>query len=554
MKHNPVRHQFVLSFFLLFIMMAVFFPITGVKADANVSGYAWSSDFGWIMFSSSTPPLGSRDKTDSDRTFAERLDTAVSEAKEVLRRLALSAKFSLFGVAGVQMEKPAIHLTAALEGFIRASASMTNQLFSTIDFGVKIARAAADYEVKINVLTGEFSGYAWSDNAGWIYFGPDGNLPGYGSVQASAAPTAPRTWATWSGTLEEPDSLTGWVKMLALGDNGWIKMSDPSWVGRGGTIKTNGDFDGWAWNAGAGGGSGLGWISLNNTACAMGGACATGPITYKVLATGLNQRPIAFSLTAPNWASSSAKTSGALHAFLRWNFRDPDNRCIGGLNNGAACISAGDCPGSGATCSDCPGGSSCNTQLAYRVVITRADNSPVYDTGQVNSSGNQFDTSPYLQYDTSYRWIIYVYDNHGAVSLPIVYNSNSASDTDKNIDNNPATFTTFKHEFPRPRFSWLPLKPSKEQQVNFSDQSQIYLSTAPTTPIPATDANADWLWTFNNGTPATSNSLNPVATFVSTGNTMVTMSVTDLDGCENSTSTQFNIKLKLPTWKEENPE
>lgn len=115
-----------------------------------------------------------------------------------------------------------------------------------------------DYGVKANIDTGEFSGYAWSEFNGWIYFGPDATLLDYGLVQANSAPSDPKIWAKFD---KNSGVVTGWAKILSAGTDGWIKMSDDSWKDYGVKIATTtGHFSGWAWN---GDNTNVGWINFN---------------------------------------------------------------------------------------------------------------------------------------------------------------------------------------------------------------------------------------------------------------------------------------------------
>jgi alpha-tubulin suppressor-like RCC1 family protein len=122
-----------------------------------------------------------------------------------------------------------------------------------------------DYGVDIDE-DGDFSGYAWSSNVGWISF-ESADVSGCpaGTCQANLADT----------------SVTGWAKIITLGNDGWVSLSCDNT----GTCATSdhqvtfnrltGEFSGWAWN------STVGWISFNALNCDAdedgqsdgGGAC-----------------------------------------------------------------------------------------------------------------------------------------------------------------------------------------------------------------------------------------------------------------------------------------
>lgn len=368
---------------------------------------------------------------------------------------------------------------------------------------------AIDYGVKIDSVTGNFSGYAWSDNIGWIDFAPTSGFPG-----------APNTGTHYDSAT---GNVTGWAKILTLGNDGWIKMSDDSvgvWNGKGVKINNiSGDFSGWAWNPGDD--PGIGWISFN---CADAGAGGCTGHTYKVQAN-INTPPQAINLSAPNWSFADACQFYARQAFLRWEFFDPD-------------------PGA--------------AQTAYQIVVNTVPNQtwPIIDTGKVTDGGSttQYSvTETYLDYNSKYYWWVKVWDNNDVPSAWAEYDS--PTDTPLEADDGKSqTFTTYKHEFPDVNFSWLPANPSKDEKTKFTDASKYYSGATPSTPINCDDANCDWLWTVPADAtiddPATST---PTIIFNSSGNQVVTLKVTDSDGYYCSLTETININVTLPGWKEVKP-
>jgi hypothetical protein len=148
---------------------------------------------------------------------------------------------------------------------------------------------------------GSFSGYAWSDNLGWISFSggsygvavkSDGTLYGYawanpsddadvtnniGWISFNAADTAScGTVATLTGT-----TITGWAKVLSADGNDWngcisLSGSAPAYgVTLPSGASTSGSLEGYAWADNSVGG----WISFNcDTGSATGSSvCATSP-------------------------------------------------------------------------------------------------------------------------------------------------------------------------------------------------------------------------------------------------------------------------------------
>lgn len=168
----------------------------------NVNGFAWSENFGWISFDSMDCDI------DGDGIFEGNGETGGSAPT-----------------------------------------------------GCPTSGTAFNYGVNINSADGVFSGYAWSEYAGWINFGTDAN-----TCQASPADYV-RLVA---------GQVTGFAQVVALGAEGCIKMSDSSWS-NGVLINGSGDFSGWAWNGNGSGGivdqsaGGAGWISFNSKDCDTNG-------------------------------------------------------------------------------------------------------------------------------------------------------------------------------------------------------------------------------------------------------------------------------------------
>lgn len=169
--------------------------------------------------------------------------------------------------------------------------------------------ATVDYGVAIDSATGYFSGYAWSSNLGWIDFAPSNGYP-----------EAPLTDVHYNSATGD---ITGWAKILSLGDDGWIKMSG-SW---GGVVidGASGDFSGYGWNESAG------WLSFN---CLNDSSC--GSSNYKVSASGLTpSAPTGLTAMAENcttmrldWTDNSTNEIGFETQWsedeILWTSHSPD--------------------------------------------------------------------------------------------------------------------------------------------------------------------------------------------------------------------------------------
>lgn len=130
---------------------------------------------------------------------------------------------------------------------------------------------AFDYGVNIDQATGNFSGYGWSSNIGWVSF--EGIAPDYTFNNSCPSCTSANNCTACYSPADS--KIYGWGKVLSLGDDGWLKMADdsvPSWNGKG--VKINpatGDFFGWAWNGNTTAGTGIGWVSFNSRDCDIDG-------------------------------------------------------------------------------------------------------------------------------------------------------------------------------------------------------------------------------------------------------------------------------------------
>ncbi|NCU44464.1 hypothetical protein EOM71_02180 [Candidatus Falkowbacteria bacterium] len=110
---------------------------------------------------------------------------------------------------------------------------------SGIDYGVGLTEGG-NYPL---------TGYAWNSNVGWILF--DNSYPLGGNPQHGAQfdPVTKR--------------FSGWAQIMALGEDGWIKLAKDSYDGGSpdywSRLQDDGKLAGWAWN------NTIGWISFNSS-------------------------------------------------------------------------------------------------------------------------------------------------------------------------------------------------------------------------------------------------------------------------------------------------
>lgn len=131
-----------------------------------------------------------------------------------------------------------------------------------------------DYGVDIDEDTGYMSGFAWSENIGWISFNV-ADAAGCGGCSGSGCQAKASKTLNGSGQHE----VSGWAKVLANG-GGWdgcvslrgtATDSSPYGVY---IDPATGDFHGWAWSDMV-----LGWLSFNSVDSGAGGG------SYKVYTT-----------------------------------------------------------------------------------------------------------------------------------------------------------------------------------------------------------------------------------------------------------------------------
>jgi len=117
-----------------------------------------------------------------------------------------------------------------------------------------------DYGVNIDEVTGLLSGYAWSENIGWISFNGSDAVGCNGCSGADCQAKA-------SLTVEADGSreVSGWAKVLANG-GGWDGCVSLRGGSYGVSIDSAGDFHGWAWSDMV-----LGWMSFNSADSGAGG-------------------------------------------------------------------------------------------------------------------------------------------------------------------------------------------------------------------------------------------------------------------------------------------
>jgi hypothetical protein len=339
-----------------------------------------------------------------------------------------------------------------------------------ISFNNLSAGGEQNYGVDINPSNGKFSGFAWSENIGWIKFDPSGPYPG-----------APNQEARLDFNTNQ---VTGWVRACAgtvNGDcssasrtdgwDGWIKMSGPGY----GVTRSGCQLQGFAWGPDV-----VGWISFKG-------------IGYgAILAAEVCQNSVpsvaSVSVFQPNYCYFSPT------ATVSWVFSDAN-----------------------------PG----DSQSAYRVQVSSNPGfgTPEADSGKVSSPSTSYAVPiGRLSYDEAYYTRVMVWDSQDIASAW----------TDG------PSFATPRHQYPSVNFTWSPSSPAQGENVQFNDASSAFGGATIQTRS----------WAFTDGNPATSVIANPVVQFTSRGQKAATLTVTDSDGFSCPLSQNVGIQFRLPRWRE----
>ena len=205
--------------------------------------------------------------------------------------------------------------------------------------GCPASGAVENYGVTIDQTTGNFSGYAWSENIGWISF-VENDPPNFDfSANCIDSLSCDDASDNCTACYNSGDGgVYGWAKILSLGVDGWLKLSDDSvvsWSGDGVKISLN-EFIGWAWNGSDTPDVGIGWVSFN---CSNDSSCAT--VDYKVNFSGsgavgvpaapsnLTMNLIDCNSVRMNWVDNSDnednfETQWSLDGSSGWTTHNPD--------------------------------------------------------------------------------------------------------------------------------------------------------------------------------------------------------------------------------------
>lgn len=358
-----------------------------------------------------------------------------------------------------------------------------------------------------------FSGDAWNSVIGFITFNASSTpADDFRALcnNGNSCTTANSCTACYN---EVDQKIYGYMRVVSTGQ--WIRLDNNLYNPT--TQITNylapqpGIFSGYT-------GASFGTISFN---CADSNVCATNNYFVKIGPLEIRQ------MTAPNWAAVDACSSGAKKALLKWNRRS-------------------------------------GNQTSYQVVVSTANSTStgvIFDSGQINTLATQaLVTLP--NYDTPYYWFLRLW---GEDNQPIAWRQFNTSGTkdfitdnfvrnqQKNPSNWSKTFTSYKHEFPLPSFTWSPEEILIATTSNsFVSNSRYYNdgSGVPTSCPSGSVCSFAWSMSDSGGSITFPTAASTSMMFTRATNTIITLSTTDDAVYTCSTSTTLNINYALPLWKE----
>jgi len=465
-----------LLFAIIFLITFGFLGIEEAKAgtEHNVSGWAWSENIGWISFNSLNCD------TDGDLTYEGPNEGNPPGSKPAPADCPTSGPVNSYGVS-------------------------------------------------VDLSTGNFSGYAWSENIGWIWFAPTDTTPD-GTVN-------PAKLDLGSGVCGGINKICGWARACAGAANadctggtnpasggwdGWIHLKGTGygvWLDT--SISPN-EFRNWAW----GGNDSkqeavVGWISFNHLNCDTdgdgfsngGGNCppsGTPIANYKVFIR--NEPPSATNLNlSENYCGVS---QGKGQILFKWTYSDPDGNP--------------------------------QSQYQFQIATDIGFNNIVYDRTvspqplvESGSTENLTVVVPDdIGFNNTYYWRVKVKDCTDS-SCTVGQWSDWATTG--------SPFSTPLHAYPWVNFNFSPAGPSVNESIQFCSVSEGKCSENLTF---CYGTSCSWDWDFNSDGITDSNLKNPTHSYGAQGSYNVQLKVTDNDGYSCSHSDTIKILPSLPRWRE----
>jgi len=383
--------------------------------------------------------------------------------------------------------------------------------------------ATSNYGVDVNISTGYFSdpSYAWSENIGWINFVPAGPYPlGPPNDYSAKVDFATGNVTGWIRAEANDGGWDGWI-LMGRETGGWSNQVTMDLVTRG--------FRGWAWGSDV-----VGWISFSSRNCDADGdgfsdGTPTGcpPVGTPIPPYGGEAPDINFPPTATYDSVTWDTPTDSRNPWLSWIFTDPEN-----LDQNSYQIQIDD------------GDFSIPVNIEIDFTATDGTTSTTY-----HPSGTT------LEWSVTYNWRVKVKDS-----------ADNWSDWTNPLDNPTiSSFTLPTHAFPNVNFTRSPYYPSAEENVSFTSDTDPYRSICYDdiiTGSSCTDPNDSYSWSFSppagvNYEPGALALENPVVSFSDQGQWDVTLEITDgsvetFNGepYKGSDTRTINVREPLPRWKE----
>jgi len=256
----------------------------------------------------------------------------------------------------------------------------------------------------------------------------------------------------------------------------------------------------------------FGSISFN---CANDNSCVTNNYFVKIGPLEIRQ------MSAPNWDASLACKNNANRATLQWTLRS-------------------------------------GKQSAYEIIVSTQNST---STGVIldSTASSTVPQAPIssLAYDTPYYWFLKLWDDTGSSTPWRQFNTSGTKDwisdnfARNSVIGNTKTFTSYKHEFPLPSFTWTPTEILIATTSNSFVSNSYYYDNSNTS-HPCTGLLCSFNWKTSDGAAniLSSSTASTSISFTKATNTIVTLVATDSDSYSCSTSTVLNVNYALPLWKE----
>jgi hypothetical protein len=393
-----------------------------------------------------------------------------------------------------------------------------------------------DYKVTIDDQ-GNFSGYAWSENIGWIKFdpGPD--------VETGVYPEEPQWPAkivNWQGEKGQKKEVSGWVRACAgtiKGDcqsatrkdgwSGWIKLRGKTEKGEEYGVWLDdslspAEFKGWAWDSEL-----IGWSSFNHSNEKEPAAVPK----YKVILA--NQPP-----EKPEPEDSQAE---GIENGIEWN------HCAWECGRGfTPQVAVGTQITFHWIFSDPDG----DEQYGYEIWL---DNDPDFSGSKFNyiATGKSSSYTLDLREDLEGDWLLELAWNEKYYWKVRVSDGQAWSDWSE-----PVSFKMPAHANPSPNFEIIPESPSVGEVVEFNQrESRCYNGGEFFCEEGGTNIKYFWDFGKSNGETSTLKG-NPTTTYDNPGEYTVKLKITDTslthspNYCECKKTLKIEKALPLPEWKE----